>query len=128
MTNQECNVVMSGGKLTITLTETSFNQMHEITDFIDKLIKKKVDQQKIPVVLFNEFEVDPLVDSKDLTPLHYLAQLYNDSVARKQGYAASVRFTCTREDLRRKYLTDAVNNFKSWKEDEMKAEAERNNI
>ena len=36
----------------------------------------------------------------ELELIDFLAQLVNDQKARQQGYAASTRWLCTREDLK----------------------------
>lgn len=43
----------------------------------------------------------------ELTMIEFLAQLINDQKARQQGYDASTRWLCTRQDIKDECLKEA---------------------
>lgn len=57
--------------------------------------------------------------------IEFLAQMINDSVSRKEGYASSARWGCLREDLKLKYLELAKSEVKQWADEEAKAKSDR---
>jgi len=60
--------------------------------------------------------------------IDFLAQLLNDKKARQQGYTASTRWLCTREDLREECKQEVLKEFEEWKEDELVAKKNRDEI
>ena len=60
--------------------------------------------------------------------IDYLAQLVNDQKARQQGYAASTRWLCTREDLKEEFKREALKAFEDWRDDELKAKKIRDEM
>ena len=64
----------------------------------------------------------------ELESIDFLAQLVNDQKARQQGYAASTRWLCTREDLKEECKKEALKMFQDWKDDELKAKKSRDDI
>ena len=61
----------------------------------------------------------------ELTILDFLAQMVNNLKSREQGYAASTRWLCTRQDIQDECKKEAEKMFEEWKNDELKAKADR---
>ena len=51
----------------------------------------------------------------ELELIDFLAQLVNDQKARQQGYTASTRWLCTREDLKDECKKEEMKEFEEWK-------------
>ena len=64
----------------------------------------------------------------ELELIDFLAQLVNDQKARQQGYTASTRWLCTREDLKDECKQEALKEFEEWKEDELRAKKSRDEM
>lgn len=64
----------------------------------------------------------------ELELIDFLAQLVNDQKARQQGYAASTRWLCTREDLKEECKKEALKAFEEWKEGELMAKKSRDEM
>ena len=57
--------------------------------------------------------------------LEFLAQILNSIDTKREGYTASVRWLCLRDDLRRKYLVRAQRIVDEWWADELEAKKAR---
>jgi hypothetical protein len=64
----------------------------------------------------------------ELTMIDFLGQMINDQKARQQGYAASTRWLCTRQDIKDECKVEAERMFEQWKTDELKAKEDRENM
>lgn len=57
----------------------------------------------------------------ELTMLDYLAQQINNAKAHKNGYAASVRWSCLNQEIKNECLKEAEQMFEDWKADELQS-------
>lgn len=65
---------------------------------------------------------------EELTMLDFFAQMINDHKARQQGYAASTRWLCTSQEIKDECLTEAKQLFEDWKNEELQAKSNRDNL
>lgn len=63
-----------------------------------------------------------------LTLIDFIAQMINDQKARQQGYTASPRWLCTRQDIKDECIAEAERLFEEWKADELTAKENRENL
>lgn len=64
----------------------------------------------------------------ELELIDFLAQMVNDQKAKQQGYIASTRWLCTKEELREECKNEALKIFNEWKKDELSAKKSRDEI